>query len=84
MNAASDRFAPVRVAMIALGIALGLSACDQGYTTQEAVDRCDVEKKNKPTLTEKSYAECVACFESCGDDCTPEGGTPERYVCPED
>jgi hypothetical protein len=66
----------------ALALALMLAACDNGYSTQEAVARCDVEQENKPEITDEIYASCVACFEACGDECQPQDSSPESYACP--
>jgi hypothetical protein len=64
-------------------VALGLSACGGRFSTQEAVERCDIERANKLTVTDEVYDACVACFEDCGEDCAAAGSTPETYRCPE-
>lgn len=60
-----------------------LAGCGGGYSTQEAYDRCEQERKVKITVTDASFTECVACYEDCGNDCTGTGTTPEHYRCPE-
>ena len=63
--------------------AIGLASCGQ-FSTQEAAERCDIERANKPTVTDEVYQACIACFEDCGNDCVAAGTTPETYRCSEE
>ena len=58
-----------------------IAACG-GYSTQEAYDRCEEERTVKPTVTDEAFAQCVACYEDCGNDCVAQGTSPESYLCP--
>jgi hypothetical protein len=69
------------LAVLALGLCLGQAACGDHYTTQEAYSVCDDIIKRLDTTTEEAFADCVDCYESCGDECEQEG--PE-FICPED
>lgn len=60
-----------------------LAGCDDGLSTQEAVERCKIEQMNSTTVTAESVTSCVACFEQCGDQCKALGKTPEEYACPQ-
>jgi hypothetical protein len=70
-----------RIACLVLLLSSAMG-CGGGYSTQEADARCKQERTNKPTLTDESFAQCVACFEDCGADCEAAGSTPEQYACP--
>lgn len=72
----APRFALILGAML-------LGACSGRLSTQDAAERCNIERSNKLTVTDEAYQACVACFEDCGDDCTTAGTTPETYSCPE-
>lgn len=81
-----DRRIPALLAALLSTLAVGASVggCGGGgYTTQEAYDRCEQERKTKNTVTDASFTECVACYEDCGADCQGTGTTPEHYRCPE-
>jgi hypothetical protein len=71
----------LRFALI-LGAPL-LGACGGHLSTQDAAERCNIERANKPTVTDEAYQACIACFEDCGDDCAAAGTTPETYRCAE-
>lgn len=70
----------LRFALI-LGATL-LGACSGRLSTQDAAERCDIERENKLTITDEAYQACIACYEDCADDCTSAGTTPETYSCP--
>jgi hypothetical protein len=64
-------------------VALGLAACGDHYSTQEAYRVCDDIIARVDTTTEAAFADCVDCFESCGDECEQRG--PENgFLCPDD
>lgn len=56
-----------------------------GFSTQEATDCCQAEAQGRSScFDDKSYADCLSCFEDCGDDCVALAGCPTRYACPGD
>ncbi len=69
--------------LAALVLAATAVGCGGHASTQEANARCRDEQRTKNTVTDEAFAQCVACFEDCGDDCQAMGETPERYACPE-
>jgi hypothetical protein len=75
-----------RFAALALSFAvLGLTACDGGFTPEEAQARCEEEKKaygDSGCVTELVFDACVAAYEECGDDTTIEDTCPLSYSCP--
>lgn len=66
---------------LATSLLLGLGACSNGLTTQEAYAAC--EDLQKTVGDETTFDDCVACFENCAD-CEPAGTSPETYRCPGD
>jgi hypothetical protein len=76
------RFSPFTSSLFALLGVLGLAACDGGFATQDAVAQCEIDKANSTSVTEASFAACVACYEKCGLECKALGRTPEEYACP--
>jgi hypothetical protein len=71
----------VRIAaLVALS---ALAACSGGLSTQEAAAECEIERKNKQTVTAEAYQACIGCYELCGSDCKAQGTNPETYVCPD-
>lgn len=66
-------------------LAVAASACQDHYSTQDAYAICqDQTDRNPATNPPESFADCVACYESCGDDCTQGGTSPETYTCPDE
>ena len=60
-----------------------VSACGDRLSTQEAYDTC--EKLSTDTAVEGAFADCVDCYERCGNECdTHNGEPPDVYACPED
>jgi hypothetical protein len=59
-----------------------LAGCGNHLSTQEANVECQQERERKPDLTDDDFAECVACFEECGNTCEAQGTSPETYACP--
>ena len=60
---------------------LVLTACTDHYTTQEAYEVCDDIIDRIDTTTEDSFADCVDCYERCGDECGQEAAA---FLCPDD
>jgi hypothetical protein len=61
------------IAVAALSI-----GCGSGLSTEEATQRCDQERISKTFFTEASYAQCLECYEQCGDECTALARSPEQ------
>jgi hypothetical protein len=73
----------VRSLAALIAIAALSMGCGSGLSTEEATQRCDQERTSQNLLfTDAIYAECVSCYEECGDDCDPQSTTPLTYVCP--
>jgi len=55
-----------------------------GISEEEARSRCTEERTaNAACTTDQSYAECVACYDECGDSCLQLDSCPVQYACPE-
>jgi hypothetical protein len=68
--------------LLALLLVPGL-ACQSHFSTQEAYDIClEDQQRNPSAFLPESFDDCVACYETCGSDCTGSG-SPIDYVCPE-
>ena len=68
------------------GLVLSLAAAPAcgGLSTEESEQRCDQQREaNAACVTDAAYAECVSCYEECGDDCTPLGQCPQTFTCDE-
>jgi hypothetical protein len=62
-----------------------IAACGSRYTTQEAYDACDALLDRIDTAeSEETFAECVACFEDCGEECEQTEVSPATFACPDD
>jgi hypothetical protein len=72
--------------LTALALAASLTtACQDHFSTQEAYAICqDLTERNPATNPPEAFDDCVACYESCGGDCTQAGTSPESYVCPDE
>ena len=72
------------IASIALA-ALAVTACSDHFTTQEAYEVCEgLTERNPATNPPESFEDCVACYESCGEECQQLGTAPEDYACPDE
>jgi hypothetical protein len=66
--------------MITAAAALG---CGSGLSVEDATIRCDQEKAAKAQfVTSAAYAQCIACYQECGDDCLIAATAPSSYSCP--
>ena len=75
----------VRVLAALITIAVLSVGCGSGLSTEEATQRCDQERFIKDDFyTDSSYAQCISCFEECGDECLARATAPETYACPEE
>ncbi len=58
-------------------------ACTDHYSTQEAYAVCEDLTNVIITTGDELFAECVACYEDCGDECEQTGEGDESFVCPD-
>lgn len=64
---------------------LGLVACSDHFSTQEAYVTCQEIAERSPAMSEESFTDCVDCHERCGIDCEQQNSPPpDEYVCPDD
>ncbi|MEZ4443339.1 MAG: hypothetical protein R3B72_29860 [Polyangiaceae bacterium] len=63
---------------------LTVSACGNHYSTQDAYVACEDLQTRVSTLTDdQTFAECVACYEDCGDECAlDESAEGSPFSCP--
>jgi hypothetical protein len=74
-----------RTLFFALFVLAGTTGCEDHYSTQDAYAVCeDLTDRNPATNPPESFADCVACYESCGAECAQTGSAPEDYVCPDE
>jgi hypothetical protein len=69
--------------VLALVATLAL-ACDDHFSTQQAHAACEDLAGTSPGNPQSSFDDCVACYESCGGECTQAVTSPETYVCPDE
>jgi hypothetical protein len=68
-----------------VALALAAAACGDQFSTQEAYATCEDQLGRASQDTDDAiFAECVACYEDCGSDCTMTGDAPLTFVCPID
>ncbi len=68
--------------MITAAAALG---CGSGLSLEDATIRCDQEKAAKSQfVTSAAYAQCLTCYQECGNDCVIAATAPSSYSCPDD
>jgi hypothetical protein len=72
----------VSVCLLAVlgGAALGCGS--NGSSASDAKLRC-MQYQNASTecVTDKAYAQCISCFEQCGDMCVAEATCPQVFSC---
>jgi hypothetical protein len=70
--------------ILALVPFLGLAFAACGYSNEEAQSKCNLERTAKSTcFGDRTYAQCVGCFEECGEDCEVTESCPVQYLCPQ-
>lgn len=62
-------------------LALAFAGCGGGFSEEKATQRCDQEKANKLCMTDAAYAQCLSCFQECGDQCVITAACPDTYSC---
>jgi hypothetical protein len=67
------------------GIGLAGVACSSGLSTSDAQSRCTAEQAGKMYCWNDAVtANCVDCYQRCGNSCTGQGTCPSTYLCPGD
>jgi hypothetical protein len=68
-----------------LAVSLTIAGCGDHYSTQDAYAVCeDFAARNPGNHPDPSFHDCVACYETCGDECEQLGSAPENYACPDE
>ncbi len=76
------KLAPVWITAL---LAAGVTGCQDHFSTQEAYEVCtSLTEQNPSGVGEGTFADCVACYETCGGDCEQAGTSPETFVCPDE
>ena len=66
-------------ALLLSALSLG---CSPGLSTPDAEARCDEQRTvQQGCFDDATYAQCVSCFEACGDTCAIAESCPVQYVC---
>ncbi len=74
------------VAVLVSSVAM-LSGCENGFSDEEAVDRCDEEQaahdagQATSCMTEESYDLCVSAYTECGEDVEIIETCPTKFQC---
>lgn len=64
--------------------ALAFTACGGGYDTEEATDVCKRQEQGQGSCFNADVmAQCIACYEDCGTDCSQAETCPLQYSCPD-
>jgi hypothetical protein len=58
-----------------------LVGCGGGYTKSEAELHCRSLNPVGLPGHDEAYAQCVGCFEDCGDECAVAESSPPQYFC---
>ncbi|MBL8740400.1 MAG: hypothetical protein JNK04_04880 [Myxococcales bacterium] len=74
---------PKLASISALLATFTLAGCDEHFTTQEAYSSCE-QLVGAPEDSPAAFADCVSCYEDCGNACTLEGSAPITYTCPDE
>lgn len=75
-------FRSVGAAAILVITSMAVFGCGSGLSAEDAAIRCDQEKTSKGMLFgPTTYAECLSCYEECGDSCAPISTSPPTYKC---
>ena len=73
----------VRDTVSIAAITVGLLACGDQLTTQEAYAACDALVDVTLTSSEDAFDVCVACYEDCGNDCERVSADEGEFSCPD-
>jgi hypothetical protein len=75
------------LALLLAALLLPITACDGGFTDEEAQARCDQEStarnqgQNGGCMTEDAVSECIAAYVECGEDVLILGTCPTTFSC---
>jgi hypothetical protein len=72
-----------RGAALLIAVAISAAGCDSGYDEEDSQAICNGLIGNVQTAPSGLYAECVACFMDCGDECAIAESDPPQFNCPE-
>ena len=76
-------FRSIGAAAVLVITSMAALGCGSGLSLEDATIRCDQEKVSKGSLFgPQTFNECLACYESCGDECSPLASSPPTYSCP--
>ena len=58
------------------------ASCGGGDDTEEATKTCqDVRARQSQCVDDAAFAQCVACREECGKDCSQLESCPLQFTC---
>jgi hypothetical protein len=73
------------VSLTLITAALGLGGCQDRFSTQEAYAACEgLQERTDFADSPETFADCVDCYESCGDDCALQPTSPATFACPDE
>ncbi len=62
--------------------AILVPACGGGYDTEEATEICKRDEQAQAScFNAEVMAQCIACYEDCGRDCSQAESCPLQYHC---
>jgi hypothetical protein len=71
--------------LAALSVVGLIVACSSGLSQSDAQIRCTTEQEGKMYCWNDSVtANCLSCYERCGNSCTAQATCPSTYLCPGD
>ncbi len=72
-----------RMGLLALALSCAAAMGCGGLSTEEATQRCAQMHQADPVCTPtETEAECVTCYEECGDQCQIAESCPVQFICP--
>lgn len=64
-------------------LVVAAAGCSENFSTQEAYSACeDLLGRQSQDTGDEEFADCVACYEDCGIDCTMTPEAPVTFECP--
>ncbi len=60
--------------------------CGSGLSEESAKLRCDQERTSNAAgcITDAVYAQCLSCYQECGNDCVRGDACPATFTCRDD
>lgn len=72
------------ISALVLGL-FALTGCQDHLSTQDAYTVCqELQSENGSANPPESFNDCVACYETCGNDCAVQATAPATYACPDE